>query len=123
MTNKTIINNKNLRKIMTTKKHDEVNVIRSLSKKKSIKIDSITKTILIERNTTEVGNGSWGKIDYLVKVHGYIYVFANKINNNKPVLKSINQNNDFVNNKVAKRETKLNMAALSKAAMKKAKYK
>lgn len=102
------------------KNYDEANVIRSLSKKRSISIDSHSKVIQVQRENTEVGNKSWGKIDYLCKCHGYIYMFTNT----PKARTNINADNEQnINNKVAKREKKLNMAAMSKAAMKKARTK
>lgn len=102
------------------KNYDEASVIRSLSQKRSISIDSHAKVIQVQKENTEVGNKSWGKIDYLCKCHGYIYIFTNT-----PKAKTnINITNEqAINSKTAKREKKLNMAAMSKAAMKKARTK
>lgn len=117
------VNNKliKLRKIMTKKSYDEASVIRSLSRKAEIRINSANRVVEVMKDATDVGNGSWGKIDYLTKVHGYVCCFVNSIKK-KSV---INQDNDsFVSsNKTAKREGKLNMAAMAKSAMRKAKTK
>jgi len=51
--------------------YDEVNVLRVLSKKKGIQFSG--KSIQIDEAQSNLGNSSWGKIDYLVKVHGYNY--------------------------------------------------
>ena len=56
--------------------YDEVSVAKSLSRKSSIKVYPHRKTVIIKKGATDVGNGSWGKIDYLCKVHGYVYVFS-----------------------------------------------
>ena len=102
--------------------YDETSVVRSLSKKSSINVNTVNKTVEIVKNSTDIGNGSWGKIDYLHKVHGYIPVFVSSINKKK-----INNTDDDTvnvgNNKTAKREAKFNMAAMSKNAMRKAKNK
>ena len=45
--------------------YDETSVVRSLSKKSSIQINTTEKIIRIVDGNTEVGNGSWGKIDLL----------------------------------------------------------
>lgn len=109
---------------MTKKKsYDEASVIRSLSKKSSININRYNRTIEIVKYNTDVGNGSWGKIDYLCKVHGYICGFVTAIKRKTSV--SIN-NADFGNDdssKSAKRERKLNMAIMAKSAMKRVKTK
>lgn len=100
--------------------YDEASVIRSLSRKSSIKINSIQKTIEVVKNNTEVGIGSWGKIDYLTKVHGYVVLFV-KVLKNKPAKNLDNDNYNGRSNKTAKREAKFNMAAMAKSAMKKVK--
>lgn len=105
---------------MAKNHYDEASVIRSLSRKSSIKINSIEKTIEVVKNNTEVGIGSWGKIDYLTKVHGYIVLFVKALKN-KPAKNLDNDNYNERSNKTAKREAKFNMAAMAKSAMKKAK--
>lgn len=100
--------------------YDEASVIRSLSRKSSIKINSIEKTIEVVKNNNEVGIGSWGKIDYLTKVHGYVVLFVKALKN-KPVKNLDNDNYNGRSNKTAKREAKFNMAAMAKSAMKKVK--
>ncbi len=105
------------------KSYDEVSVIRSLSKKASIRINTVQKVIEIAKNNNDVGNGSWGKIDYLHKVHGYIYVFVDSLGNKK--INKVTQDGDdnAISSKAAKREAKFNMATMAKAAMRKAKTK
>lgn len=105
------------------KSYDEVSVVRSLSRKSSIRINTVTKTIEIVKNNNEVGNGSWGKIDYLHKVHGYVPVFVATIlgkqsTKTKDIYESLKDDT-----KSAKREAKFNMATMAKAAMRKAKIK
>ena len=100
--------------------YDETSVVRSLSKKSSIKINTTLKTIEVVDGNTEVGNGSWGKIDYLTKIHGYVVLFVKALKN-KPAKNLDNDNYNGRSNKTAKREAKFNMAAMTKSAMKKAK--
>lgn len=100
--------------------YDEASVIRSLSRKSSIKINSIEKTIEVVKNNTDVGIGSWGKIDYLTKVHGYVVLFVKALKN-KSTKNLDNDNYNGRSNKTAKREAKFNMAAMAKSAMKKVK--
>lgn len=102
--------------------YDETSVIRSLSKKSSINVNTINKTVEIVKNSTDIGNGSWGKIDYLHKVHGYVPVFVTSIGKKKVNIVD-DDITDISNNKTAKREAKFNMAAMSKNAMRKVKTK
>lgn len=108
---------------MAKKIYDEASVVRSLSKKSSIKISTANKYIEIVDGNTEVGNGSWGKIDYLTKVHGYVVLFVKNISHKFTSNKSSDNEDRKINSKTAKREAKLNMAAMAKSAMRKAKTK
>lgn len=103
---------------MAKKSYDETSVIRTISKK-SVHVDSINKTIEVLKDNTDVGKGTWGKIDYLCKVHGYHYIITSTIRTNFSKRKSkSNDEDNNINVKTAKRERKLNMAAMTKAAMK-----
>lgn len=122
--NKIIIKHLNLRKVMTKKKsYDEASVIRSLSKKNSIHINRSNMTIEIVKGNTELGNGSWGKIDYLRKIHGYVCVFVAAIKRKKSIVINNTDFDDIDNSKSAKRERKLNMTNMVKSAMKRVKTK
>lgn len=105
------------------KSYDEASVIRSLSKKSSIRVNTNTKVIEVVRDSTDVGNGSWGKIDYLTKVHGYVYVFVKNMPRKYVNTNESSNNEETINTKMAKREAKLNMAAMTKSAMKRVKSK
>ena len=100
--------------------YDEASVIRSLSRKNSVHINSVNKTIEVVKDNNDVGNGSWGKIDYLTKVHDYVVLFVKALKN-KPAKNLDNDNYNGRSNKTAKREAKINMAAMAKSAMKKVK--
>ena len=95
--------------------YDEATVVRELNKKAGCNVDGVRKVITIVRDTDSLGNKSWGKIDYLIKVHKYIYVFTTS-NIKTPVYST-----DEKPTKAVKKESKLNMAAMTKNAMKKAK--
>lgn len=61
---------------MATRKFNEDEVLKALRKKNDCKIDTNLKTIKVLTNDAkskrnDLGNGSWGKIDFLVKVHKY----------------------------------------------------
>lgn len=114
-----IINHLNSCKIMSRKHYDETRVIRSLLKKKSISINTVSKTIEVIEDATDVGNGSWGKIDYLCKVHGYFVCRPTKV----PKIPSLLLNYSDANLSTNSKRDKFNMAAMSKAAMKRAKTK
>lgn len=99
-------------------KYNEVDAVKALNKKNGISINKVDKAITIDKTNNNLGNGSWGKIDYLTKVHGYVIVFTTELGKKK---KSTNDDTDNTNRKTAKREAKLNMVAMTKAAMKKVK--
>lgn len=103
--------------------YDETSVVRSLSKKGSIQINTGSKTVKVVKDNTEVGNSSWGKIDYLRKVHGYVVIFTTKLSKKVTLNRTSDYENSSVNSKTAKREAKFNMAAMAKNAMRKAKTK
>ena len=99
-------------------KYNEADAIKALNKKNGISINKVGKAITIDKTNNNLGNSSWGKIDYLTKVHGYVVIFATELGKKK---KSVDDDTDNTNRKTAKRETKLNMVAMTKAAMKKVK--
>lgn len=96
--------------------YDEVSVAKSLSRKSSVHVNTNTKIVTIKVGATDVGNGSWGKIDYLCKVHGYVYVFSHSGKSSKDVQED-SDDSSVINKKAAKRQAKLNMAAATKAVM------
>lgn len=111
---------------MSNKHYDEAKVVRSLSKKSSIRFTQTgtTKCIEIIKGATDVGNGSWGKIDYLHKVHGYYPVFVKQFTSgSKKTSVAADDVSEKHDTKAAKRERKLNMATMAKSAMRKAKTK
>lgn len=111
---------------MAKKHYDEVSVVRALSRKSSIRIttNGMYNHIQILKDAIDVGNGSWGKIDYLTKVHGYIPVrVAEFIGGHNYINANGEDNHSVVDAKTAKREKKLNMATMAKNAMKRVKTK
>lgn len=61
-------------------KYDEMSVVRALSKNPDVKISyrgNFNKVIEVVRGGQYCGNGTWGKIDFLVKHCGYVQVFIN----------------------------------------------
>lgn len=54
------------------RKHTVDEVLISLSRKKSIKITGNEIQILVgDKSNNDLGNGSWGKIDFLCNHNGY----------------------------------------------------
>ena len=105
---------------MAKKPYDETSVIKSLLKKRnSIKIDSVNKTIKVDSDHNEVGNKSWGKIDYLRKIHGYIVGFYTS----KKLIVEEENNSSSTINKSNKRKNKFDMVNMTKTAMRNAKIK
>lgn len=95
-------------------KYDEVSAIRSLYKKHGVSINKNTKVIKIDKGNNNLGNSSFGKVDFLCHYCGYTLESFTSGNNT-------DTENDVVDKKVEKREKKLNMVAMTKAAMKKVK--
>lgn len=60
------------------KKYDEASVIASISKKAVV--NRANKTITYNPNNHQIGNGTWGKIDYLTKYCGWTLLKDNSIN-------------------------------------------
>lgn len=61
-------------------KYDEMSVLRALSKNPDVKISHPSrgiKVIEVVRGGQYCGNGTWGKIDFLVKHCGYVQCFIN----------------------------------------------
>lgn len=65
------------------KKHTEDNVLQSLARKRDLRINGTEIQILTgkkggDNKYHDLGNGSWGKIDYLLKYKGYRKALVNK---------------------------------------------
>lgn len=60
-------------------KHSETSVLRALSKKHDVLIESFKIFVLNEsaNKKYDLGNGSWGKIDFLMNCCGYNLFFTN----------------------------------------------
>lgn len=98
-------------------KHDEVRVINAL-RKKGITVNQLTKVINIAE-MHDAGNGTWGKLDFLVNHCGYIMTKYSK------VTKNIKEENDItvINKKEEKREQKINIVRNVKNILKNGKVK
>jgi hypothetical protein len=103
------------RKIMSKKHYNEASVVRALAKKAGVRVNG--KIIEVVKDNTSVGNGSWGKIDYLCHVHGYIQIFVKEIKS-KPIITNVDDESTIYT-----KRNKFNMATMAKAAMKRVKSK
>jgi len=65
---------------MIGKTHNVDEVIISLSKKRDVKVDSRNKTVYLlndpKKKSSDIGNRSWGKIDYLTNHAGYARLYV-----------------------------------------------
>lgn len=61
---------------MSKKTYDEISVIKALNKKRDVKVSQYDKKIEVTIGTTDCGNGTWGKIDYLVHYCGYVQLWV-----------------------------------------------
>lgn len=99
------------------KDYDEASVLRVLQRKNGVYVDSRDKSITVSSGSNDIGNGSWGKIDYLVKVHKYVVLHESS--------KGFNSNGNHSNktrkakrvNAEAPAKPKFNMATMTRSAM------
>lgn len=58
-------------------KYDEGTVVRELTKNPAVSINSVgkNKSISIVKGTNLIGNGYWGRIDFLTKYCGYTFSY------------------------------------------------
>ena len=69
------------------RKHNLDEVLRSLSKKRDCKIFRNRIEVLNGENnkytlSNDLGNGSWGKISYLCKIHGFWQMYVGEFSKN-----------------------------------------
>lgn len=106
---------------MTKKKsYDETSVLRKLARRKGLTFDYSQKIINVYSGATDVGNSTWGKIDYLTRYCGW-FVRSVKTLNKK-------SNNDFNDNdnrpsKEDRHNKKINLVKQVKNIMKNIKRK
>ena len=100
------------------KDYDEASVIRIIERKGSVAVYPDNKVIEVSKTATDVGNGTWGKIDYLQNVHGYSVLMVNSIGKSKNITSTSGNNKRYKND--TKPKNKLNMANMTRSAMKNA---
>lgn len=59
------------------KNYDEATCVRELNKKASCEVVGSAINVLI--GATDLGNGSWGKVDFLRRYCGYRQIFVNEL--------------------------------------------
>ncbi len=93
--------------------YDEVGVVRQLNLKRGCNIDG--KTIEVDQNQTDLGNSSWGKIDYLIKAHGYKYDVVDGIHHKQ--YSNIPKRFNPKQTKVSTKSKDVNMSSMIKQVM------
>lgn len=63
---------------MARKQFNEDEVLRTLHKKNDLRIDNNMKVIQVLRDNVTCGNGTWGKIDFLVNHNGWKSMLVNE---------------------------------------------
>lgn len=58
--------------------YDAFKAVKDISKKSGLLVNG--KTIQVLKSQSDVGNGTWGKIDYLTNHCGYKQIFVEKFN-------------------------------------------
>lgn len=105
---------------MKKKNYDEASVIRSITKKADVSIDYVNKIVQVKKDSNEVGNGTWGKIDYLYHYCGYSYIISKTINSNRKIInREFGDDNDRKTSKKERKQLKLDMVKSTKKMMKK----
>lgn len=105
---------------MKKKNYDEVSVIRSITKKADVSVDYANKIVQVKKDSNEVGNGTWGKIDYLCHYCGYIYIISKTINSNRKIInREFGNDDDRKISKKERKQLKLDMVNYTKKLMKK----
>ena len=105
------------------RKYDEASVVRILKKNKGVRVNSLNHFIEVLTTSPSVCIGTWGKIDYLVHYCGYFVTFSNNVLYTHGDKDDKEDSVEKENTKAVKRAAKLNMAAMTKAAMRRVKSK
>lgn len=67
---------------MAKKNYDEASVLRSISNR--VGINYANRVLTVDLNNPKIGNGTWGKIDYLCHYCGWMWMksYGVKVNTN-----------------------------------------
>lgn len=106
---------------MSKRRYDEVSVVRTITKNRSVNITG--RTIEVDVYSGNAGNTTWGKIDYLCKIHGYNYIrvgggdYKSTRKSHAPKIVNPNKKDDL--GFIAKSHpAKINIVNMTKVAMK-----
>lgn len=78
---------------MARKSYTTDEVLKSLNRNRDIKVNVNRKVIQVLRDNNTVGNGSWGKIDFLVNFNGWRSMLVNDFDDGKPRLSKTKKRN------------------------------
>lgn len=98
------------------KSYDETSVLRNLARRKGITFDYSQKIINVHSEATDVGNSTWGKIDYLTHYCGWFVRIVKNLNRKSIV----NKLDDYTERptKEDKHNKKINLVKQVKSIMK-----
>lgn len=100
---------------MAKKSYTEDSVIRAFKRFRDVDINTNSKTIYVVDNSTELGNGSRGKLDYLTKYCGYTTIIVAKLIKRSKVVATKKEREDSPY-RPSKRD-KINLAGMVKNTM------
>ena len=102
------------------KSYDETSVLRSLARRKGVNVNYSSKIIQVWKDATDVGNSTWGKIDYLTHYCGWFVSVVKTLNKKVNVFVDNDDSPKYIS-KANKRESKLNLVKEVKNNMKRIK--
>ena len=93
---------------MAKKNYDEASVLRSISNR--VGINYANRILTVDLNNPKIGNGTWGKIDYLCHYCGWMWMKSYGV--------KINTNTNTNNTPTHKRDDKKNQDTMKKSRKK-----
>ena len=93
---------------MAKKNYDEASVLRSISNR--VGINYTNRVLTVDLNNPKIGNGTWGKIDYLCHYCGWMWMKSYGV--------KVNTNTNTNNTPTHKRDDKKNQDTMKKSRKK-----
>lgn len=93
---------------MAKKNYDEASVLRSISNR--VGINYANRILTVDLNNPKIGNGTWGKIDYLCHYCGWMWMKSYGV--------KVNTNTNTNNTPTHKRDDKKNQDTMKKSRKK-----
>ena len=93
---------------MAKKNYDEASVLRSISNR--VGINYANRILTVDLNNPKIGNGTWGKIDYLCHYCGWMWMKSYGV--------KVNTNTNTNNTPTHKRDDKKNQDTMKKSKKK-----